>query len=184
VAWNSYFSRCNNTWRNIAAIYLWLIACLGINARLSCYKMQHCGTTRPRPPSLPTLTMHSHFIWYSWYSVVFCFFFIVYFAALLGSRECSEEGRVIKECWFGKNLERSGRSLICALSFTFVGRDWGRVRKSSVGIAVVRNVSGGRHLPNTSQQHYRYPNLSDNTETWSWSKYHPILCYGHKGVNL
>jgi hypothetical protein len=116
VTWNSYLSRCNNTWRNIAAIYLWLIACLGLNARLSCYKTQHCGTTRPRPPSLPTLTVHSHFIWYSWYSVVFCFLLIVYFAALFGSRECSEEGKVINERWIAENLERSGSSLICALS--------------------------------------------------------------------
>jgi hypothetical protein len=116
VAWDSYFSRCNNTWWNITAIYLWLIACLGMNARLSCYKTQHCGTSRPRPPSLPTITVHSHFIWYSWYNVVFCFLFIAYFTALLGSREYSVEGRVISEWWIGKNLEWSGRSLICALS--------------------------------------------------------------------
>ena len=116
VVWDSYFSRSNNTWWNITAIYLWLIACLGINARLSCYKTQHCGTSRPRPPSLPTITVHSHFVWYSWYSVVFCFLFIVYFTTPLGSRVYSVEGRVINEGWIGKNLEGSGRSLICALS--------------------------------------------------------------------
>lgn len=116
VAWDSYFSRCNNTWWKISAVCLWLIACLGTNARLSCYKTQHCGTSRPRPPSLPTNIVHSHFIWYSWYSVVFCFLFIVYFRALLGSREYSVQGRVINEWRIGKNLGKSVRSLICALS--------------------------------------------------------------------
>ena len=116
VAGDSYFSRCNNTWWKISAICLWLIACLGINARSSCYKTQHCGTSGPRPPSLPTITVHSHFIWYSWYSVVFCFLFSVYFTALLGSREYGVQGRVINEWWIGKNMERSCRNLICALS--------------------------------------------------------------------
>jgi hypothetical protein len=86
VALGPYLKRCNNTWWNITAIYLQVIACLGINARLSCYKAQHRGTSRPRPPSLPKLTVHSRFIRYSWYSVVFCFLFIVYFTSPLGSR--------------------------------------------------------------------------------------------------
>lgn len=55
------------------------------------------------------------------YSVVLCFLFIVYFAALLGSREYSEEGRVINEWLNWKNLERSVHSLICALSLRLSG---------------------------------------------------------------